>query len=112
MLKNQQLVHSMSSNLSDLHNLEETFKIELVSQATEFCRLEKEQKEETTRMAQEQEQLQKKHEVELAEFRLQAEIKKKAQGNRLHILLYWCPLFSSTYSSQSYLLLQRILQES
>ena len=112
MMKNQQCIkNTMSSNLSDLHNLEETFKIELVSKATEFCRLEKDQNEETTRMAKDQDKLQKKHEIELAEFRLQAEFKKKAQGNRYYIFLsHWCPLFSSTYSSPSYLLLQRMLQ--
>ena len=85
--------NSMSSNLSELHNLEEMFKIELVSKATEFCRLEKEQNEETTRMAKDQDKLQKKHEIELAEFRLQAEIKKKAQ--RKNILCILCIALAS-----------------
>jgi len=68
-----------SSNLLAIHELEESLKVDLVAQATEYSNLESEQQKQEMEMKAEKITLLKKHETELTQFRLQAEVKRARQ---------------------------------
>ena len=69
-----------SNNLLAIHELEESLKVDLVAQASEYSNLESEQQKQELEMKAEKSSLLEKHETELTEFRLQAEEKRMKQA--------------------------------
>jgi len=69
-----------SNNLLALHELEESLKVDLVVQASEYSNLESEQQKQELEMKAARDNLLKKHETELTEFSLRADEKRKKQA--------------------------------
>ena len=69
-----------SNNLLAIHELEESLKVDLVAQASEYSNLESAQQKQELEMKAACDDLLKKHETELTEFRLQAEDRRSRQA--------------------------------
>jgi len=69
-----------SKNLLAIHKLEDSLKVDLVAQASEYSNLESEQQKQEMEMKAVRDNLLKKHGTELTQFRLQAEVKRTRQA--------------------------------